>query len=244
MGSQSQTQLSTHKGASSLLCLPACPHVQKNVVVSSPPRSRFLPQTPDLHPELAVALMPMSAHTSPGVDLWSRTTLMTLVWSSWVSRFPLQLPITTSQLLSHPDPPVKPIPCRIAPSPCSHQTVDLCVSGFSGKSSWRETEVGRWKKAEDSRGLTKECFSLIINHEVKNVSHLDVADSLQPQGLQAARLPCPWSYPGKKTGVGYHSLLQGIFPTQGSNLGLLHCRKILYHLNHLESPIKVIYACY
>ena len=38
--------------------------------------------------------------------------------------------------------------------------------------------------------------------------------------------------PGKNTGVGCHSLLQGIFPTQGSNLGLLHCRQILYHLSH------------
>ena len=37
---------------------------------------------------------------------------------------------------------------------------------------------------------------------------------------------------GKDTGVGSHSLLQGIFPSQGSNPGLLHCRQILYHLNY------------
>jgi len=37
-----------------------------------------------------------------------------------------------------------------------------------------------------------------------------------------ARLLCPWSYPSKNTGVGYHFLLQGIFLTQGSNLHLLH----------------------
>ena len=36
--------------------------------------------------------------------------------------------------------------------------------------------------------------------------------------------------------MGFHSLLQGIFPTQGSNLGLLHCRQILYHLSHQGSP--------
>ena len=42
--------------------------------------------------------------------------------------------------------------------------------------------------------------------------------------------------PGKNTGVDYHSLLQGIFPTQGSNPGLLHCRGILYHLSHQGSP--------
>ena len=42
--------------------------------------------------------------------------------------------------------------------------------------------------------------------------------------------------PGKNTGVGCHVLLQGIFPTQGLNPGLLHCRQILYHLSHQESP--------
>ena len=42
--------------------------------------------------------------------------------------------------------------------------------------------------------------------------------------------------PGKNTGVGYHSLLQGIFPTQGPNPGLPHCRWILYCLSHQGSP--------
>ena len=50
-------------------------------------------------------------------------------------------------------------------------------------------------------------------------------------------LLCPWSFPGKDTGVGCHSLLQGIFPTQGSNPGLLHRSQILYHLSHQGSPI-------
>ena len=41
--------------------------------------------------------------------------------------------------------------------------------------------------------------------------------------------------PGKNTAAGSHALLQGIFPTQGSNPGLLHCRRILYHLSHQGS---------
>ena len=49
---------------------------------------------------------------------------------------------------------------------------------------------------------------------------------------------CLWNSPGRNTGVGCHSLLQRILPTQGSNLGLLHCRKILYHLSHEGSPEK------
>ena len=42
--------------------------------------------------------------------------------------------------------------------------------------------------------------------------------------------------PGKNIGVGCHFLLQGIFPTQGSNPGLPHCRQIPYHLSHQGSP--------
>ena len=62
--------------------------------------------------------------------------------------------------------------------------------------------------------------------------------TLPPHGLKSTRLLCPWDSPGKKTGVGCHSLLQGIFPTQGSNLGLLHCRQILHHLIHQgSSPV-------
>ena len=44
--------------------------------------------------------------------------------------------------------------------------------------------------------------------------------------------PLFMEFSGKNSGVGWHSLLQGIFLTQGSNLGLLHCRQILYHLSH------------
>ena len=42
--------------------------------------------------------------------------------------------------------------------------------------------------------------------------------------------------PSKKIGMGCHALLQGIFPTQSLYLGLLHCRRILYHLSHQKSP--------
>ena len=49
-------------------------------------------------------------------------------------------------------------------------------------------------------------------------------------------LVCPWNSSDKNTGVGCHFLLQGIFPTQGSNPSLLHCRYIVYHLSHQESP--------
>ena len=50
------------------------------------------------------------------------------------------------------------------------------------------------------------------------------------------RLYSPWNSPGQNTGLGSPSLLQGIFPTQGSNPGLPHCRRILYKLSHKGSP--------
>ena len=55
---------------------------------------------------------------------------------------------------------------------------------------------------------------------------------------QSCPTPCdpmdysPWNSPGQNTDVGSLFLLQGIFPTQGSNPGLLHCRQTLYHLSH------------
>ena len=49
---------------------------------------------------------------------------------------------------------------------------------------------------------------------------------------------------GNNTGVGHHALLQGIFPTQGSILGLPHCMRILYHLSHQESPRILEWVAY
>ena len=55
--------------------------------------------------------------------------------------------------------------------------------------------------------------------------------------LFVTRVLCsPWSSPVQNTAMGGLSLLQGIFPNQGSNPGLLHCRWILYHLSHQGSP--------
>ena len=69
------------------------------------------------------------------------------------------------------------------------------------------------------------CFPL--NGKVK-VPQL--CPTLRPHGLYS-----PWNSPGQNTGVGSLSLIQGIFPTQGWNPGLPHCRQILYQLNHKES---------
>ena len=55
----------------------------------------------------------------------------------------------------------------------------------------------------------------------------------------ARQSPLSMDSPGKNTGVGYRALLQGIFSTLGLNLGLLHCRKILYNLSHLKNKVSL-----
>ena len=66
-----------------------------------------------------------------------------------------------------------------------------------------------------------------------------VSDSLWPDGLYS-----PWNSPGQNTGVGSHSFLQGIFPTQGLNPGLLYCSQILYHLSHQENSRRLEWVAY
>ena len=60
-----------------------------------------------------------------------------------------------------------------------------------------------------------------------------------PHGLYS-----PWNSPGQNTGVGSLSLLQGIFPIQGSNPGLLHCKCNLYQLKHKESRRTLEWVAY
>jgi len=70
-------------------------------------------------------------------------------------------------------------------------------------------------------------------------SHSVVSDSLQPHGLHN-----PWNSTGQNTGVGSLSLLQAIFPIQGSNPGLPHCTWILYQLSHQGSPRMLEWVAY
>ena len=90
----------------------------------------------------------------------------------------------------------------------------------------------------------RDCFVIQAGKDRESVSHSAVSNSLQPQGLQPARLLRPWDFPGKNTGVGSHFLLQGIFPTQGSNPCLPHCRQTLYCLSHQGSSEKTLVYFY
>ena len=71
-----------------------------------------------------------------------------------------------------------------------------------------------------------------------------MSNSVQPPGQKPTRLLCPQDSLGKNTGVGCHFLLEGIFPTQGSNPGPLHCRQIPYWLSYQGSYQKTLGILY
>ena len=66
--------------------------------------------------------------------------------------------------------------------------------------------------------------------------------SVASKSLQLHGLYSPWNSPGQNTRVVSFSLLQGIFPTQGSNPGVPHCRQFLYQLSH-KKHIKITCTC-
>ena len=105
----------------------------------------------------------------------------------------------------------------------------LCGS-LDGKGVWGRMDT--WIcTAESLRRSLETVPTLFIGCESESRSV--VSDSLRPHGLYSPR-----NSPGQNTGVGSLSLLQGIFPTQGSNPGLLNCGWILYELIHKGSCTK------
>ena len=98
---------------------------------------------------------------------------------------------------------------------------------------WRLIHISTKQFMDTSRWIVPEIvLCCAVPCSVASVT----SDSLLPHGLQPGRRLCPWNFPDKNTGVGCHALLQGIFPTQESNPGFLHCRWVLYHLYHQGSP--------
>ena len=89
--------------------------------------------------------------------------------------------------------------------------------------SLNNSELGHWFLPGESES---ECHSLVSN-------------SLQPHGLYS-----PWNSSGQNIGSGSLSLLHRIFPTQGSNPGLPHCRWILYQLSHKGRAIILEWVTY
>ena len=98
------------------------------------------------------------------------------------------------------------------------------------------------KENDHIRGNSRQRWCLVLalfTFSFAVLSYLVMSDSLQPHGLY-----CPWNSPGQNTGVDSLSLLQGIFPTQGLNQCLLHCRQILYQLRLKGNPSTLEWVAY
>ena len=123
-------------------------------------------------------------------------------------------------------------------SSCQNTAVDS-LSFSRGSSQPRDwTQVSHIAGGFFTKWATREAKTLFRIIRIKqptkvpeSESHSVVSSSLGSRGLY-----CPWKSPGRNTGVGSLSLVQGIFPTHGSNPGLPHYRQILYQLSHKGSP--------
>ena len=104
------------------------------------------------------------------------------------------------------------------------------------RGSWGSELAGRDNRTTQRTEETGRRCGRRVEVKSKRVSCSVMSNSSRPHGLWSARVFCPCNFPGKNTGVGIHSLLQGIFPTQGLNPHLLHRRQILYCLSHQGSP--------
>ena len=101
--------------------------------------------------------------------------------------------------------------------------------GFSQTRDW--TQVSLIADRFFTIWVTREAQGDLKSSESRSV----VSNSLWPHGLYS-----PWNSPGQNTGVGSLSLLQGIFPMEGSNPGLPHCRQILHELNYKGDPRRLL----
>ena len=115
---------------------------------------------------------------------------------------------------------------------CSRQE---CWSGLPFPPSRDLPNPGIRPKSLVSPALASGFFTTVPLGKSFRVESENESCSFMSNSLRPHRLYSPWNSPGLNTGVGSHSLLQGIFPTQKLKWGLLHYRQILYQLSHREA---------
>ena len=122
----------------------------------------------------------------------------------------------------------------------------VCVLVAQSSPTLCDPMVCPWDSPDRNAGVGC-CFLLqrmvaekLITWKLQKWSKVKVAQ-LHLTLCNPRRLPGPWNFPGKNTRVCSHSFLQGLFPTQGLNPGLLHCRQILHRLGH-QTPFTEVKA--
>ena len=127
----------------------------------------------------------------------------------------------------------------------------VCIHGLYSPWGCKKSDTTEWISQEISHEtyhyyynilLLKNFKCLLFSERVAELSIIFPSEKWKWKLLSCVWLfvtpwiYSPWNSAGQNTGVGSLSLLQGIFPTQGSNPGLLQCRRILYSLSHQGSP--------
>ena len=113
----------------------------------------------------------------------------------------------------------------------------ICMHTFSFVDYYKVLSIVPCAIQQTLSGYLLYIYIYSSEFESESESHSVVSDLLKPCGLYS-----PWNSPGQNIGVGSWSLLQGIFPTQGLNPGLPHCRqRILYQLSHQGSPVEILH---
>ena len=103
----------------------------------------------------------------------------------------------------------------------------------SGKDAWRPSHSGTWKtgQTERKKGILEAYWNIWYLCSWKVLAVQLCLTLCDPMDCSLPGSPLHGILQARNTGVGSHSLLQWIFPTQGLDLGLPHCRQILYHLS-------------
>ena len=125
------------------------------------------------------------------------------------------------------------------------QTVSLCIilTALRVNLSPANHRIQQWSGSSVSGFASLQGGDSVITQVQKpSKAHCDWAR--RPRVHFMTVLKFSWNSPGQNTEVGSLSLLQGIFPTQGSNPGLPHCRRMLYHLSHKGSPRILEWVAY
>ena len=142
---------------------------------------------------------------------------------------------TRHQPLCKP-PQLKKSPCskEDPPQPKTNKIIEILQAAQCSQKK-KEIWVSTWGRISQLTGKWREVWKILAIYKgpvgrlkiILSESRLVASDSLRPHRLYRS-----WHSPGQNTGVSSLSLLQGIFPRQGSNPGLLHWRWILYQLSH------------
>ena len=133
------------------------------------------------------------------------------------------------------------VPCAPTPLRKAHQNYSLCRAQFASNSSGLKYTCPLTPAVTPRSWYYSYVFVCVESLNIQGesllhcrcwFSHYITSDSLRVHRLQPARLRWSWGIPGKNPGVGCHILLQGLFPTQGSNWSLLHWQGDSLWLSH------------